>query len=414
MGKLSVKKIDSILKKRELGFANDGDGLYLRVREGKGDDLQVSWVFRYRLDGKQRSQGLGPYPQLGLAEARELATTAARLKVLGTDPIEQKRAAAEAAKRETELAAQKAITFAELAAEYIESHRAGWRNVKHGQQWQNTLSTYAFPVIGELPPSQITTDHLLEVLRPIWTEKTETASRVRNRIELVWNYAKARGLCHGENPALWRGHLDALLPKPSKVATVKHHEAMPYQDVPQFMVKLGSVNAMSARALELIILTACRSGEALGASWDEIDLGERVWAIPEGRMKGEKAHTIPLCDRAIELLKSLPRVKGNPFVFPGARPGRPVSAQAVYNTTKLHGGETITIHGFRSSFRDWAADKTTAQREVIEMSLAHVVAQGSEAAYWRGDVLDKRRDLIEEWAGFITLPTDNVLMFKAV
>lgn len=405
MGKLSVKGIESIERAGVPGMTNDGDGLYFKVRKGGG----TSWIFRYRQDKKLRDMGLGAYPEISLAKARELAFDARKRIAQGQDPIEQRREDAEAIKQEAKLAEQKAITFAELVAEYIESHQAGWKNVKHGQQWQNTLSTYAFPIIGELPPSQITTDHLLEILRPIWTNKTETASRVRNRVELVWKFAKARGLCHGENPALWRGHLDALLPRPSKVKTVKHHEAMPYQDVPQFMVKLENVNSMSARALELIILTACRSGEALGATWDEIDMVERLWDIPEGRMKGEKAYTIPLCNRVMELLKSLPRVKSNPHVFPGARSGRPVSAQAVYNTTKLHGGETITIHGFRSSFRDWAADNTNAQREVIEMSLAHVVAQGAEAAYWRSKILNKRRVLMEDWASFATQPTHNAI-----
>lgn len=405
MGKLSVKGIESLVRAGVPGMTNDGDGLYFKVRKGGG----TSWIFRYRQDKKLRDMGLGAYPEVNLAKARELAFEARKRTAQGQDPIEQRREDTETAKQEAKLAERKAITFAELSSEYIESHQAGWKNVKHGQQWRNTLNTYAYSVIGELPPSQITTDHLLEILRPIWIGKTETASRVRNRIELVWNYAKARGLCHGENPALWRGHLDALLAPPSKVTTVKHHEAMPYQDVPRFMVKLGSVDSMSARALELIILTACRSNEALGATWDEIDLQARTWAIPAERMKAGYAHTIPLCDRVIALLKSLPRVKDNPFVFPGARFGRPVSAQAVYNTTKLHGGEAITIHGFRSSYRDWAADKTNAQREVIEMGLAHVVAKGSEASYWRGDVLEKRRTLMEKWASYITPPTDNVI-----
>lgn len=299
------------------------------------------------------------------------------------------------------MAERQAVTFSDLGGQYIEAHRAGWKNAKHAQQWANTLKQYAYPVIGKLQPDEINTEHVLNILQPIWQTKTETASRVRNRIELILDAAKARGFTSGENPARWRGHLDKLLPRRAKVKKVEHHAAMPFQQVPTFVRQIAQTESMSAKVLELIILTACRAGEALGATWDEIDLERGEWLIPAIRMKGARDHRAPLSKRAISLLMSLPRVQGSPYVFPGQRPDRHLSAGAVTMFMRRHGAEGFTVHGFRSSFRDWAAERTTYPREICEMCLAHVVAQGAEAAYWRGDVLEKRRGLMELWGQYV-------------
>lgn len=393
MGKLTARTVDGLCKAGLPGMTNDGDSLYLKIGRGGG----ASWVFRYRQAGKLRDMGLGAYPGVSLADARTLAFEARRMIQQGEDPIGEKRAAARAAREE----AARAVTFSDLGEQYIKAHRAGWKNAKHAQQWANTLKQYAYPVIGKLQPDEINTEHVLNILQPIWQTKTETASRVRNRIELILDAAKARGFTSGENPARWRGHLDKLLPKRAKVAAVKHHAAMPFQQVPAFINQIAQTESMSAKALELIILTACRAGEALGATWDEIDLERGEWSIPAIRMKGARDHRAPLSKRAISLLMSLPRVQGSPYVFPGQRPDRHLSAGAVTMFMRRHGAEGFTVHGFRSSFRDWAAERTTYPREICEMCLAHVVAQGAEAAYWRGDVLEKRRGLMELWGQYV-------------
>lgn len=341
--------------------------------------------------------GLGGYPVVGLADARELAAEARRLVRQGGDPI----AVREASAREAAEKARRFVTFGELARLYIEAHRAGWKSAKHTQQWENTLTQYAFPVIEKLQPSEITTEHVLKILLPIWASKTITASRVRNRIELVWDSAKARGLVSGENPARWRGHLDSLLAQPSKIKAVKHHCAMPYQQAAAFMEQLTQLGSLQAKALQFIILTACRSGEAMEARWDEIDMERREWLIPAGRMKSAREHRVPLNKQAIELLSGMPRLMGSPYVFFGQRQGRPLSVLLLNKILKQHKPETYTIHGFRSTFRDWAAERTNYPREVCELCLAHTVAQGAEAAYWRGDMLEKRRGLMELWGQYL-------------
>ena len=312
------------------------------------------------------------------------------------------------------------LTQANLNRDHVMvvAHRAGWKNVKHAQQWTNTLATYAAPIIGELATSQITTEHLLEILKPIWSSKNETASRVRNRIELVLDAAKARGLRDGENPARWRGHLDKLLPPSAKTKRTQSHPALPYSELSRFMQALNSVEGLSASALKMTILTACRTSEVLEANWSEIDLKAKLWSIPAVRMKTGKPHTVPLSDALIALLEGLPRIAGSSLLFPGARKGRPISNMAMLMTLRRmdqkdregqgkgwrdSNDNVITAHGFRSTFRDWAAECTHHAREVCEMSLAHVVAHGAEAAYWRSDLLEKRRMLMTEWANFVTL-----------
>ncbi|MFL1552921.1 tyrosine-type recombinase/integrase [Pseudomonas sp. D47] len=411
MGKLTAKQIENLTTP---GTYEDGDGLRLLIKaNGK-----KYWVLRFQLSGKRREMGLGTYPAIGLKEARQNSSDKRRLLRDGIDPLQARdevRAAQVAAEQQRK---NKSITFQDVSVDYIEAHRAGWKNVKHAQQWTNTLATYAAPVIGDLTTSQITTEHLLEILKPIWASKAETASRVRNRIELVLDAAKARGLRDGENPARWRGHLDKLLPPSSKAKRTQNHPALPYSQLSRFIQALNSIEGQSACALKMTILTACRTSEVLAADWSEIDLKAKLWSIPAARMKAGKVHTVPLSDAVIALLKGLPQIQGSSHLFPGARKGRPISNMAMLMTLRRmdhkeleDGGKgwrdsddrIITAHGFRSTFRDWAAERTNYAREVCEMSLAHVVANGAEAAYWRSDLLDKRRALMADWAEFVTL-----------
>lgn len=354
-----------------------------------------TWILRMLVAGRRRDMGLGGFPAVTLAQAREAAREA-RAKVRdGIDPIEKSRAAR--SKLQAELAA--ALTFDQCAAKFIKAHAPGWSNPKHAQQWTNTLQTYASPVLGSLLVRDVELSHVLAVLEPIWHAKTETASRVRGRMEQVLDWATARGYRHGLNPARWRGHLDKLLPAPSKVAKVEHHDALPVGDVGAFMVKLRAAAGMGARALEFAILTAARSGEVRGARWDEIDMTAAVWTVPAERMKAGKEHRVPLSAAALALLERLPRMEGCPLVFPSARGGMlsDMTLSAVLRRMKLE----AVPHGFRSTFRDWAAERTHYPREVAEMALAHAVGDKVEAAYRRGDLFEKRRRLMDDWAAFL-------------
>lgn len=409
MGKLTAKQIENLTTP---GTYEDGDGLRLLIKP----NAKKYWVLRFQLSGKRREMGLGSYPAVGLKEARQNSSDKRRLLRDGVDPLQARdddRAAQVAAEQRRK---SKSITFLDVSVDYIEAHRSGWKNVKHAQQWTNTLATYAVPIIGDLATNQITTEHILEILKPIWCSKAETASRVRNRIELVLDAAKARGLREGENPARWRGHLDKLLPPSSKAKRTQNHPALPYSELSRFIQALNRVEGQSACALKMTILTACRTSEVLAADWSEIDLKAKLWSIPAARMKASKVHTVPLPDALIALLQELPQIQGSSLLFPGARKGRPISNMAMLMTLRRmdqkdleDGGKgwrdnndrIITAHGFRSTFRDWAAEQTNYAREVCEMSLAHVVANGAEAAYWRSDLLEKRRALMADWADFI-------------
>ena len=401
MSKLTVKTIDGLVKAAIPGMTNDGNGLYLKIGQSKG----ASWIFRYRVAGKLRDMGLGAYPDVTLATARSLAQDARRVVKSGNDPItrrEDERGKKEADRLAAEQEKARAINFRDVAIAYIDAHRSGWKNVKHGQQWLNTLSTYAFPYIGNMRTDAITTEHVLSILTPIWQNKTETASRVRNRIELVLDAAKARGLRSGENPARWRGHLDKLLPKRSKLQSVKHHAALPYSELPAFMALLSREEGLGALALRFTILTACRTSEVIGAKWDEVDLNAGIWTIPAERMKAGKEHRIPLCDTTISLLAALPRIDGSPYLFPGQRKNKSSSNMIMTMALRRMGRGDLTVHGFRSTFRDWAAEQTNYSREVCELSLAHKIANGAEAAYWRSDIFDKRSRLMSDWAQYAT------------
>lgn len=383
------------VKNNKAGRYADGAGLHLLVKKSGAR----SWVYRFMLNGKSHDVGLGTaagQDAIPLADARNLATVL-RLKVkAGIDPLEERRLEAAAAVAAAEAATVAGITFKTVAEGYISMNEGSWRNDKHRQQWRNTLASYVYPVIGELPVADICIDHVLEILEPIWTAKPETASRVRGRIETVLDAAKARKYREGENPARMRGNIAQLLPPRSSLSR-GHHKAMAYPEIPSFVPELRGKEAMAARALEFVILTATRTSEVLGATWAEVDLETATWTVPAVRMKAPKEHRIPLSPRAVELLVSL-RHLGQEFLFPADRGGRlsTMAMSMLLRRMKLD----CTVHGFRSSFRDWAAEKTDFAHELCEMALAHTISNKSEAAYRRGDLFDKRRQLMAEWAAY--------------
>lgn len=393
INRLSVTKITKAL---EPGMYHDGSGLYLQV----GPTGAKSWSLKYQLNGRARQMGLGRFIDFGLAEARERARLARQKVADGFDPIDER-----AITRSLAVAnVIKATTFKQATEKYISAHSAGWKSVKHGAQWLATLTTYAFPVIGSLDVAHIETSHVLKILEPIWTTKSETAGRVRGRIESVLDWAKARHLRTGENPARLKGHLDHILPSRAKIAKVKHHEAMNVDDLPAFIAKLRELTSVSARALEFCILTGARTGEVIGATESEIDRNASVWVIPANRMKAGREHRVPLCHRALEILATVPREAGNAHLFCGAKATRGLSNMALLELLKGM-APGLTVHGFRSSFRDWAGDRTSFPREVIEAALAHGLKDKTEAAYRRSDALEKRRRLMQSWEDFLSAPT---------
>lgn len=353
-----------------------------------------AWVLRVVVGAKRREIGLGAYPDVTLAGAHEKAR-AVRVQIeQGIDPIAERREIkARLIAEQTE-----GMTFGQCAAAYIKAHREGWKNAKHAAQWESTLAQYAGPVIGDMLVRHVETRHVLAVLEPIWKDKTETAARLRSRMELVLSWATVRGERTGENPARWRGHLDKLLPKPSKVSKQEHHAALDWREIGPFMVRLRAAEGMGARCLEFAILTGARSGEARGATWHEIDMQARTWTVPAERMKAGKEHRVPLSDAAVRLLEGLPRYVGNNLVFPAPRGGVPSDATLGAVLKRL--GVPVTAHGFRSSFRDWAAESTAYPPDVVEMALAHTVKNKVEAAYRRGDLFEKRRQLMQAWADY--------------
>ena len=390
MSKLTDRTIRAI---KADGRYGDGRGLWFVRRGGS-----TTWAMRWMRGGKAREMSLGPYPEIGLADARQAALEARRLILAGGDPIEARKARKGADGR----------TFETVALEYIEAHRAGWRNEKHGAQWLATLAAYAFPAIGAKPAQAIGTDHVLAILKPLWTAKPETASRLRGRIEAVLDYAKSRGWRAGENPAAWRGHLDNLLPARAKVAAVAHHPAVPWREIGTVMARLAESKGTAARCLQFAVLTAARSGEARGARWAEIDLDGGLWVVPGERMKAGKDHRVPLSEPALAVLREMEPLKRarDGLVFPGGRPGSPLSDVALAKALRVAGGGDATVHGMRSAFRDWAAEATSFPREIAEAALAHSNRDKVERAYLRGDALDKRRLLMTQWAEHCTRSPD--------
>lgn len=387
--------------KTEGSFAVGGvDGLYLRNRgQSRSWILCVAMGVRVNARGKsvpkRLNMGLGPYPEVSLADAREKARDLRKQIRNGINPLQEKH---ERTIQQAELA-RKQRTFSQCCEDVLAIKANEMKNKKHVAQWRATLETYAYPVIGQKAVNEITKTDLLAILEPIWLVKNETASRLRGRIEAVLDYAKAKEYFEGDNPAAWKGMLKPLLPLPSKVQTQKHHAALPYGDIGTFMGELRQRQGISARALEFAILTIARSGEIRGAEWNEIDLAGKTWTIPASRMKAAKEHRVPLSDAAIALLKELPRFKDNNFVFPAQRKGQ-LSDTALLAVLKRMGYTDLTQHGFRSTFRDWAGETTSHQREVIEHALAHQLADKAEAAYQRGTLWPKRVALMDDWAGY--------------
>jgi integrase len=383
----------------------DGGGLYLQVKAGADGRINKSWLFRYAIPEtaisangierqKERQMGLGSVDTISLAEAREAAVHCRKLRVQGVDPI----AAREAERTKAALEAARAMTFDQCRDAYIAAHQAGWRNVKHASQWTNTLTTYATPVFGKLPVAAIDTALVMKVVEPLWAVKSETASRVRGRIEVILDWATVRAFRQGDNPARWRGHLDKLLPARSKVRKVVNHAALPYGEIGPFMADLRKREGIAARALEFTILTAARTGEVIGARWDEINLKSKIWTVPAGRMKASREHRVPLTDPAIAVLEQMRGVRQNEFVFPGDR--RAMMSNMAMEMLLRRMGRNVTVHGFRSTFRDWVAEQTNFPSEVAEAALAHLVGDKVEAAYRRGDLFEKRRRLMQDWADY--------------
>jgi len=390
----SAKSVEAI---KEVGYHTCAKGLYLQVsKQGT-----KSWLFRYTspITKKRREMGLGSLDFVSLAEARQLAVDNKRLVIDGKDPIEERKQS----QLQKQLEQARNLTFREVAEACIQSKSHGWKNAKHAQQWTNSLEAYVFPTLGHLPISEVSTDLVLKILDPIWVTKAETASRVRQRIETIWDYGKARNYMSGENPARLKGHLDKILSKTAKVKRVRHFPALPYNEIGSFVKELRTRSGYSALGLEFLILTAARTGEIIGAKWSEIDLEKAVWTIPSERMKAGVEHRVPLSSRAVEILESITSNR-NPeeYIFSGWKRNTGLSNNAFLALLKKMQRSDITPHGFRSTFRDWAAEEAHQfPNETVELALAHKVANAVEAAYRRGDQLERRRELMSEWDKFI-------------
>ena len=410
--KLSTRTVEA---KKVAGYYSDGERLYLKVTP----TLTKSWVFIYRQGKKRTELGLGTFAEVTLVEARDgsfkdgklIKDGALQLNNLlkaGIDPlIERQRL-----DNERKTATTKSMTFKQCSEAYINAHQAGWKNKKHIQQWQNTLTQYAYPVFGELDVKVIDTGLITKCLEPIWLTKNETAGRVRGRIESVLDWAAARKYREGDNPARWRGHLDKLLARPSKIQKTEHHKALPYGEINGFINSLRLQDGIAAKCLEFTILTAARTGESIGATWDELDLSAKTWTIPAVRMKADREHKVPLNTQALAILNDMATIKTNEYVFPSKAKG--LSNMAMLTLLRRMDRADITVHGFRSTFRDWAAESTAYTGEVVEMALAHAIKNQTEAAYRRGDLLEKRSRLMADWDRFCNtlMVSGDVIAFK--
>lgn len=397
---LTVRQVET---EAEPGYYADSTapGLYLQVTKG-ASGVGRSWVFRYTSPTvrKRREMGLGPVSVRKLADARSLTMGYRAQILMGQDPLDER----QALKLANAHARSKQVTFEEAATECIKARTPEWKNVKHCTQWTNTLTTYAYPAIGKVPIHLLTTEAIYEVLKPIWLEKTETATRVRQRIEVVWDWAKARGYCSGENPARLKGGLGELLPKSQKIKRVKHHAALPFKQIHDFIKELRTHTGVGALAFEFMVLTATRTGEVVRAKWDEIDLTTKVWTIPAERMKAGKEHRVPLSARAVAILKIMQRGQINDYVFSSHSKG--IGAHISTGVflaiiKKMESYDQYTPHGFRSTFRDWAAETTNFANETLELALAHSIASQTEASYRRQDQLPKRALLMQAWSDFV-------------
>ena len=392
--KLTVATVRATTK---VGKHADGAGLYLQVtKHPVQGTIRKSWLVRYRAStGRIREAGIGSVDDVSLADAREKAAGIRKGVLVGADAVEDR------LEERREAARQKAahMTFQQCAEAYIAAHEGSWRNPKHRAQWTSSLVTYAYPVFGSVAVSDVSVPMIMKVLDPIWSTKTETASRVRGRIENVLDWATVRGFRSGDNPARWRGHLEMALPARAKSRKVKHHAALPIDDVPPFLARLRELDSLGALAFEFAILTACRTGEVIAARWDEVNFEDATWTIPAERMKAARIHRVPLSTRCREILQQTRKLDPI-YVFPAQAGGKPVSNMIFLMALRRMGRNDLTAHGFRSTFRDWAAERTEFQGEVAEAALAHVVGNKVEAAYRRGDLFEKRRALMEAWARF--------------
>lgn len=392
MAKLTQKLTDLKVRKGiEPASYPDGNGLYLQIRKSGAKD----WFYRYEVGGRGRKKGLGSYPTISLQDAREAAHECRILRKNGIDPVEH----FQKLQKEQVLLERKVMTFKECAEAYIDARKPEWKNEKHQYQWSQSLTSYAYPYIGDLSVQEINLSLVLKVLEPIWQTKTETASRVRQRIESILDWAKVREYREGENPARWRGHLDKLLPSPKKIQKVVHQPAMDYMDVPEFYKAIRTNQAVSKLALVFIVLTATRSKETRFARWSEIDFKNKVWTIPEERTKSGREQRVPLTGEMISRLKQAESIKLGDFVFPSTKARQGISDTAVRKQLQDKHAD-LTVHGFRSSFRDWCAEMTNYPRELAEKALGHVLTDKVEAAYQRGDMFEKRRKLMESWNDF--------------
>jgi len=396
IGRLTTREVQTARPRGRAAVFADGGNLYLQATVGKKGEISRSWIFRYEYLGQRHDVGLGPAHTVGLAEARAKAK-AMRLQLLdGVDPLVAKqRARAEQMEQLAQRA--RAMTFRGCFEACLASHEDGWKNAEHRRQWRTTIEQHVLPAIGDLAVDDIGTPHIIKVLEPIWKAKPETASRLRGRIERVLAWATVRGFRSGDNPARWRGHLQEMFPAVGKIAKVNHHEATPYIDVPALMTKLRERDNLAARALEFTILTAVRTSETLGATWSEIDLAAKTWTVPAGRMKRDKEHRVPLSDRAIEILRGRPSREGRVFDISGR-------AAMLFELREVHGEKGPTVHGFRSSFRDWCSERTSYPPVVAEQALAHAVGSKVERAYNRSDLFEKRRRLMGDWASWCSRP----------
>ena len=393
---------NTVNKKTDAGLYADGGGLYLQITP----QGVKSWLFRYMQHGKSHALGLGAVHAISLADARIKAGECRKLLASDIDPLAVRKSDKEKAK----LVAARSRTFKQCAEAYVDAHKAAWRNEKHIWQWSNTLERFAYPVFGDLPVQDVDVALICKVLEPIWATKTETATRIRGRIEVILDWATTREYRQGENPARWRGHLENLLARPSKVQKVKHQPALPYDQIGNFMVTLKEQDGTAALAMAFTILTATRTSEVIGATWDEIDLQKKIWTIPATRIKAGREHRVPLSQPALHILHEMKKQHDmtNPkndktkdrWVFTGQKQGNPLSNMAMLMLLKRMGRKDITVHGFRSSFRDWAAEQTHFARDVAEMALAHAIGDKVEAAYRRGDLFDKRCQLMAAWARY--------------
>lgn len=395
MATRTIQKLSAITvqKKSKPGKYADGGGLYLQI----GPTGNKAWLYRFMLAGTSREMGLGALNTVSLAEAREEANQCRKLVRSGVDPIEARRAG----KLQGLIEASRVTSFRECSEKFIEAHKAGWKNAKHAAQWTSTLETYCMSVVGALPVSSIDTGHILQILEldNFWQDKTETASRLRGRIERILDWATVRAYRDGPNPARWRGHLDKTLPARTKVQQVTHHAALHYSELPAFY-KVVDGDLAAGRALKFIILTVTRTNEALKAKWSEFDIPNKVWTIPAERMKAGREHKVPLTDAVLAILEVQHTNKLNDFVFAGAKAKMPLSNMTCLALLRRMERSDITVHGFRSTFRDWASEQTNFSREVSEMAMAHAIGDKVEAAYRRGDLLEKRRNLLAQWADY--------------